>query len=254
MKKEIESAMLEENIDYLAKYYDLLYEEEIGKDYEKESKQIIQIIEEDIDKEAEILLDVGCGTGSHLKYLCEKFRSTGVDKSEKMVKTAKKKVPDVSLEVGDMVDFELDKNFDVIICLFGTIGFAKTYSGLVKTLENFKAHLSSEGIVIIEPWIYLSDFEDRDKPHVTTAESDDVLLVRMEQSEIKDSKWILNFHYLVGEKGEIHYSKEVHEMLALDRSDYVKAFEEAGFEIVNCIEEGERWVGARELLVLRVNE
>ncbi|MEF8835944.1 MAG: class I SAM-dependent methyltransferase [Candidatus Thermoplasmatota archaeon] len=246
--------MQNENIDYLARYYDLIYEEEKEKNYEKESEQLMQIIERYGDEGAEALLDVGCGIGSHLKYLSKEFKCTGIDLSEQMIENAREKVPSASFEIGDMMDFELNKNFDIIINLFGTIGFAKTYEGLIETLENFKAHLFGGGIVIIEPWIYLSDFENRDKPHVTTAESDDVQLVRMGHSEIKDSKWMLNFHYLVGDKGEIHYSKEVHEMLALDRSDYVKAFEEAGFEIVNCIEEGERWIGARELFVLRENE
>ncbi len=242
------------NTDYLAKYYDLLYEEEKEKDYQKESEHLMQIIERHRGQKAETLLDVGCGTGSHLKYLVEELECTGIDISKKMIENAKKKVPDTLFRIGDMVNFQLNQSFDVIICLYGTIGFSKSYKNLVETLNNVKSHLSDEGIAILEPWVYLSDFEDRDKPHVTTVEAEEILLVRMAQSEIKNSKWILNFHYLVGEKGEIHYSKEVHELLALDRSDYIEAFEKAGFEIIDQIKKGERWTGARELFVLRENE
>ena len=242
------------NTDYLAKYYDLLYEEEKEKDYQKESEHLMQIIERHRGQKAETLLDVGCGTGSHLKYLYKEFKCTGIDVSEKMIENAREKVSDASFEIVDMLNFQFNRSFDVIICLYGTIGFSKSYKNLVETLNNVKSHLFDDGIVILEPWVYLSDFEDRNKPHMTTAEDDDVSLVRMGQSEIKDSKWILNFHYLVGEKGEIHYSKEVHELLALDRSDYIEAFEKAGFEIIDQIKKGERWAGARELFVLRENE
>ncbi len=206
--------MSKENTDYLAKYYDQIYEKEKKKDYEKESEQIIKMIEDHEPKELQTLLDIACGTGNHLKYLSKEFECTGVDIDEEMIGTAEEKVPKASFEVGDMRNFELENTFDVITCFFGSIGFARTYEDLVKTLKNFKRHLSESGMLIIEPWVYLSDFEKHRLPALTTVEEEEFKLVRMANSEIKDSKWILHMHYLLGEEEGIQHSHETHELLA----------------------------------------
>ena len=51
-----------------------------------------------------------------------------------------------------MADFDLPRRFDVIICLFSSIGYAKTLNRLQKTLTNLARHLRPDGIVVIEPF------------------------------------------------------------------------------------------------------
>lgn len=71
----------------LASYYDLLYS---YKDYKKEAEQIRKIINKHRKSKEKELLDVGCGTGKHLKYLKKWFSCTGVDPSKPMLSIAKK--------------------------------------------------------------------------------------------------------------------------------------------------------------------
>jgi len=58
-----------------AKYYDQIYLKK--NDYENESQVVQDIIRRFERKPSESILDVGCGTGEHLKYLSRLFNCTG---------------------------------------------------------------------------------------------------------------------------------------------------------------------------------
>ena len=96
----------------LAKYYDLIYH---WKDYETEANTIKELFKKYKNSDGNKLLDVGCGTGTHLKYFRNDFSCTGIDINNEMVEVAKSKIPDVIFVQGDMVDFNLKTNFDVIL-------------------------------------------------------------------------------------------------------------------------------------------
>ena len=76
------------------------------------------------------------GTGHHLKYLRDRYSCTGVDISEELLDIAKKNVKGVAFERADMTKLKLGQKFDVITCLFSSIGYMKTYSKLRETPEN----------------------------------------------------------------------------------------------------------------------
>ena len=111
----------------LAKYYDLIYH---WKDYKAEAETIQNLIKKYKTSDGNNLLDVGCGTGMHIKYFRDEFACTGIDINKEMVEVAKTKVEGVSFKQGDMVDFDLNIEFDVILCLFSSIGYVKTYDNL----------------------------------------------------------------------------------------------------------------------------
>ncbi len=114
--------MAEELYNNLAKYYDLIYQ---WKDYEKESREIKRIIYKYKKSKGNDLLEVACGTGSHLKYLQKEFSCLGVDLNNSMLEMAKKKVPNVILKRKDMINLNIKKKFDIILCLFSSIGYVK---------------------------------------------------------------------------------------------------------------------------------
>lgn len=236
--------MKENSFGIYARYYDQIYLKR--KDYQKEAKIVKGVIKQFEKQQSKTLLDVGCGTGEHLKYLSPDFQCTGIDINKDMIKTAKSKVPDAAFKVANMMNFRLREKFDVIICLFCSIGYVETFNNLVKTLENFYKHLNDEGLVIVEPWIFKKDF--RRKISLDTYEGEEVKLARMATSEIAGSRWLIFMHYLIGEIGEMRYVKEVHKMLALDYQDYVMAFELTQFEHMKFLKE-DLWDGCRGLFV-----
>jgi len=141
--------MRRSNPEIFARYYDQIYLKR--KDYESESKVVERIIRQFEKKPSKTLLDVGCGTGEHLKYLSQSFQCKGIDLSTEMIKTARAKVADAEFETADMIDFNLDEKFDVIMCLFSSIGYVQTFKNLVRTLTNFLNHLNNEGLTLIVP-------------------------------------------------------------------------------------------------------
>ncbi len=193
----------------LAKYYDLIYH---WKDYEKEAHSIKDLIKKYKKSDGNKLLDVGCGTGKHLECFLDDFSCMGIDINNEMVEVARTKFKDVIFEQKDMIDFNLKKEFDVILCLFSSIGYVKTYSNLEKTMLNFKNHLKKGGVLIIEPWFTKSTYWDG-HPGMTTYEGEAIKIARLNSSKIEGDLSIMEMHYLIAEKDKdvIHFV-DTHEL------------------------------------------
>jgi ubiquinone/menaquinone biosynthesis C-methylase UbiE len=237
--------MVEANLKTFGKYYDQIYLQ--MKDYENESEALKSIIKRFERKPSKTLLDVGCGTAEHLKYLCQSFQCRGIDIDEQMIKAAQSKVPSAQFTVANMIDFRLEAKFDVITCLFSSIGYVQDFENLEKALRNFNNHLSRDGIVIIEPWVFKKDFK---KGHISidTYKDDTIKLARMATSKLMRLHWLVYMHYLIGSEGAIKYVKETHKMLAADCEDYVRAFNLAGFGETRFLTEN-LWKQSRGLFV-----
>ena len=104
--------------DKAPELYDLFYE---WKDYRAEADTLRELIEAR-NPEAASLLDVACGTGTHLVHLRDRFEVAGLDIDPGLLSVAREKLPDVPLHRGDMRDFDLGRQFDVVACLFSSIG------------------------------------------------------------------------------------------------------------------------------------
>jgi len=237
--------MVKSNLRVFARYYDQIYLKR--KDYESESKIVKYIIRQFEKKPSQTLLDVGCGTGEHLKYLSQSFRCKGIDINEEMIETAKAKVAGAEFEIANMIDFNLGEKFDVTTCLFSSIGYVQTFKNLVRTLKNFLNHLNNEGLTLVEPWVFKKDFR-KGNFAIDTYEDDNIRLVRMGTSKLTRSQWLVYFHYLIGTDGEIKHVCEVHKMIAADYEDYVKAFNLAGYSEIRFLKE-DQWTGSRGLFV-----
>lgn len=195
----------------LAKYYDLVY---LWKDYKKEAEKIKKIISKHKKSEGKELLDVACGTGKHLKYLKNSFSCTGTDINTQILRVAKKNVKGIVFKKADMITLNLDKKFDVITCLFSSIGYVRTYSNLRKTINNFGKHLKTGGVLIIEPWL-IKSFYRTGLPHMTTYDGEDMKIARLNTniSKIKRGISIMDMHYLIAEKNKnVKYFIDRHEL------------------------------------------
>lgn len=210
-----------------AKYYDLLYSE---KDYQSEVKKLKELIRQYKDSSGHALLDVACGTGRHLKYFQKDFICTGLDLYEGMIEIANERAPEARLVQDNMIDFELDQKFDVITCLFSSIGYVRTTSNLRKTLTNFTQHLKKGGVVIIEPWFTREQFESG-SVHMTTYAGDQVKIARVSFSKRKGALSLVDMHYLVGEADEgVEYFSESHTMGIFETETILEALKETGLE------------------------
>jgi ubiquinone/menaquinone biosynthesis C-methylase UbiE len=103
----------------LARYYDKLYH---WKDYTDETTKIKELIKQNRSSPGVSLLEVGCGTGHHIQHLKDTFQCTGLDLNEGILEVAKEKLPNIEFIQADMVSMSLGRKFDVITCLFSSIG------------------------------------------------------------------------------------------------------------------------------------
>ena len=184
----------------LAKYYDIMYQK---KDYKKETAIIETLISKYKKSKGRELLEVACGTGNYLKYLKDNFNCTGLDLNEEMLRIAKKKSPKLQFFKANMINFALNKKFDVVACLFCTIGQVKTYSNLEKALKSFSKHLNKGGVVIIGSW-FSTVGKSGYKVGMQSLESyekSEVRIARMIMSKLSGNISILEMHYLIAEKG-----------------------------------------------------
>ena len=237
--------MAKNDFSLFATYYDQIYLK--MKDYESESQAIENTIRKFEKKPSKTILDVGCGTGEHLKYLSRRFRCRGIDISKKMIDAAKAKVPDADFEVADMINFRLKAKFDVVTSLFSSIGYVQNIQNLTRTLTNFHTHLNNSGLVIVEPWVFKKDFL-RERFSIDTYEDEKLKLVRMGTSRLTRSHWLVHFHYLIGAHDRIEYRREIHKMLAAEYEDYISAFKMAGFSVPSFLGKS-MWPGSRGLFV-----
>ena len=216
-----------------AAIYDLVYR---FKDYQKEADEINAILKTRYPG-CKTVLDIGCGTAEHHKYLKQDFQIDGLDINADFVESARKKNPTGSYHVLDMSDFHLDKKYDILLCLFSSIGYTVTKSKLVATLRCFYEHLEDKGLAIIEPWFTPETWSDG-KIHMLTHNQDDLKICRMNRSESRGNISILHFHYLVAtpEKG-VQHVEETHEIGMFTKDEMISALNEAGF-IVSYDEKG----------------
>lgn len=210
----------------LAKYYDLIYS---WKDYKKEVNRIKKLIKKYKISDGNKLLDVGCGTGIHLDYLKDKFSCTGIDINEEILSVAKKNVKDVIFKQADMIEFDLNEKFDVIICLFSSIGYVKTYSNLKKTLENFANHLENGGIAIIEPWFTKSTYWVG-PPGMTTYDGEEIKIARLNTTKIENDQSIMDMHYLIAERDkDVKYFVDKHKLGLFETDRFLEIMKEERF-------------------------
>jgi len=211
----------------LAKYYDLIYS---FKDYKKEAEVVRQLIKKYKKSKGKNLLEVACGTGKHIQYLKSDFSCTATDINEGMLKVARKNVKGVVFKKADMTKLNLGKEFDVIICLFSSIGYVRTYANLKKTIDNFAKHLKPGGVVIIEPWLPRSVYKVG-LPHMDTYDGEDIKIARSNVSDARGNISILDMHYQIAEKNkEVEHFVDRHELGMFDEKKFIEFMRKGGFD------------------------
>jgi SAM-dependent methyltransferase len=129
-----------------------------------------------------------------------------------------------------MADFDLGRAFDVVTCLFGSIGYVKTLERLNLAVANMARHANPGGLVAIEPWFMPERFQVG-TIHSLFVDQPDLRIARMNVSSIEDRLSILHLHYMVGTPQGVEYWEERHEMALFSHDEYAQAFHSAGLDV-----------------------
>jgi SAM-dependent methyltransferase len=210
-----------------ASLYDLIYS---WKNYPEESQAIMAAIRAR-HPDAKTMLDIGCGTGEHHRSFVEAYEVDGLDLDPAFVEVAQGKNPAGSYFIGDMAQFRLPKRYDVIVCLFSSIGYVQTVEKLNATLRCFYDHLNPGGIVLVEPW-FTAETWKTGAVHMLSFDRPEIKLCRMNRSTTRDNCSILHFHYLIGTNAEgVRHLEEEHVLGLFSREEMEEAFMQAGFAV-----------------------
>jgi len=209
-----------------AQFYDSIYAA-IGKDYAAEAARLHDLIQTHKRSRGNVLLDLACGTGTHLAELRRWYDVEGLDLDPQMLALAAQRVPGVPLHEGDLADFSLSRSFDAVVCLFSSIGYVRTDSRLKQALRTMAAHTVPGGIVIIEPWI-LPDRWEAGHVGAVFVNEPKLKIARINTSARRDNLTTLSFHYLVGDPDQVVYFTEEHELGLFAHEQYLDAFRAAG--------------------------
>lgn len=193
----------------LARYYDQIYK---GKDYTKDIERLNSLLDHYGPPPGNDLLDIGCGTGTHIALLEQMYTCTGVDIEEGMLAIARAKVPSANFVNEDMRRMDLGREFDVVTSFFGTIGYAKDVEGLRATISNMSRHLRAGGLLVVDPW-YTPDGWIDGFVNLTTVDEPELKIARVGFSTREGERSRMELHYLVAERGVgVRHLREVHEM------------------------------------------
>lgn len=209
-----------------AQLYDLIYG---NKNYANEAWQIVQLLKRNGAEPGCSLLDVACGTGGHLNFWQYIYVCTGCDISEDMLRIARRKVHHAQFTKANMLQLDLKKKFNVITCMFSAIGYTRTLEGLKQAVEGFAKHLNSGGVLVFDPWIDPDEFIEGNMD-TQVYENERLKVVRHCVSQRKDDQAVMDFHFLVTQKGQQpRYFVDRHVLGLFSVRDTMQVMQEAGF-------------------------
>ena len=138
--------------DLLAPFYDAINSD---VNYTLWADFIEKIIKREYRGKPELLLDLGCGTGSMTLELARRgYDMTGIDISPEMLNIARERAEREGLDVlwlcQDMTEFELYGTVDVALCCLDGINHLTNQKDLKKTLHLVHNYLSPEGLFIFD--------------------------------------------------------------------------------------------------------
>lgn len=212
-----------------AKYYDKLYE---NKDYSRESDFIDKCIKKFSKTNNKRLLDIGCGTGTHILHLHRKGYSViGIDISKEMLEIAQNKILDAKLLRGNAKNFLTKKKCGCIIGMFTLINYMRRHSDLKLLMTNSYKNLEGGGLIIFDVGLCKSNSEFYKTKHITMYRDDKITIKRITRYKIGSDTYNKLIKMAVKNGNKI-FSKTTKETYPLfDIYEIKRMMEEIGFKI-----------------------
>lgn len=136
--------------DVFLDYYDRIVRS-VNNPLEDEVDFLVEDCIKQYAPETKNILETACGTWEVARELGKLWYDvTGLDISEKMLEKAKKNLDSKKLILWDMSDYDLQKEFDVVLCNYNSICHLLTWDEWKNFFEMSYEHLKADGLLIFD--------------------------------------------------------------------------------------------------------
>lgn len=220
------------------------------KDYAAECDYLEQGFRQFARASVRSVVDLGCGTGGHAIPLAWRgYAVCGVDRSPQMIAIARAKAnaagpPDgLRFEVADIGEVDLQRTFDVAICMFAVLGYQTTNAALFGALRTARRHLDPGGLFVCDFWYGPAVLaqQPRDRVKIVADGTDRVIRLACVSTEL-DRNVIQVSTRVLRLRGDrvVQEAEEVHPMRYFFRPEIEFFLSQAGFDLAAFCEFG-RW-------------
>ena len=212
------SNMLEnfDNVDYFTNDYVNLYDNTFDYDdmYKNDIEIIINKVIKNINNKDISILDAGCGLGKHLKYIYKKYNTIAIDRSKNMLNNAKKKCPNATFLLGDIINNNLfdSQSFNVIYSLLDSL-YHNNQDNQIDIIKNFHSWLKPNGYLCV----HIFNKNKLDPGPMPFTQYSDVNNINQAVTHFDDYSHIANFN--IKDK-HVEYN-EIYERDGLDNLSHV---------------------------------
>jgi len=183
-----------------------------GKHYDAWTEREVDIpfYKRQVKRYDDPVLELGCGTGRiTIPIAREGYEIIGLDLSEKLLETARKKYKKENLNInwikGDMRNFSLDKKFNLIFVPFNTIHHILSLEDMEKVLKNIRKHLKQDGRFIVEffnPDLEILNRDPTEEHKVTEYEGPGGEVKVTESTDYERAKQLMHLSWFYESNGE----------------------------------------------------
>lgn len=213
--------------DRHAVWYDAIYDE-AGQDPDRDVAGILELVARHGTTPGSVL-DVACGTGRHLAAFRDRIADVaGVDRSDAMLAFARERAPDADLTEADFRSFDLGRTFDLVTCLFSSIGHVADRDELGRAVGAMAGHVAPGGALVVETWLTPEMVDPDGRRDATTVEVPGGYVSRLGRSVLDGDVLVVEFAWAVATRDGIDSDVERHRMPLFTGDEYLAALEGTG--------------------------
>jgi SAM-dependent methyltransferase len=206
-------------MSYGARYaplYDLFYSD---KPYDKEVTFVARQLSDHGVGHGARILELACGTGGHAIRLAKRgYDVIATDYSDAMIAEACRKARSqrviVKFEQRDMRKLPVPvRPFDAALCLFDSIGYARTDAGTVAAIRGVHRSLRPGGLFLLEFWHAPAMLSGFDPVRVRRFRRGTKTFLRISETQLEGKRSLARVSYNVYElrkNGTYNHNHEVH--------------------------------------------